>query len=151
MSTTPPAPSFPPAEVVDNPSLVAPEPPITPETRAFWDATLEGRLLMRRCRACGEPIWYPRPICPFCHSDDTVWEQVSGRGTIYSFSVVRRGAGRFASESPYVLAYVELDEGPRVMTNIVDSALDDLTIGHPVQVVFHRAGEGAALPRFRLA
>jgi uncharacterized protein len=151
MSTTPETPpSFPRAEVVDDPPLLAPEPPITPETRAFWDATLDGRLLFRRCRACGEAIWYPRPICPFCHSDDTVWEQASGRGSIYSFSVVRRGAGRWASESPYVLAYVELDEGPRVMTNIVEAAIEDLAIGREVQVVFHRAGEAAALPRFRL-
>jgi uncharacterized OB-fold protein len=137
------------SEVIENPPLLAPPPPITPETREFWEATLAGRLLIRRCRACGEPIWYPRPLCPFCHSTDTVWEQASGRGRVYSFSVVRRGAGQWAGESPYILAYVELDEGPRVMTNIVEVEPEALQIGQAVEVVFHRAGESAALPRYR--
>lgn len=139
------------SEVIENPPLLAPMPPITPETREFWAATLEGRLLIRRCRSCGEAIWYPRPLCPFCHSTDTVWEQASGRGRVYSFSVVRRGAGPWAGESPYILAYVELEEGPRVMTNIVEVEPEALQIGQAVEVVFHRAGEAAALPRYRPA
>jgi uncharacterized protein len=138
------------SEVVEDPPLLAPAPPVTPDTREFWDATLEGRLLIRRCRACGEAIWYPRPICPFCHSTDTVWEEASGRGRIYTFTVVRRGAGRWAAESPFVLAYVELEEGPRMMTNIVDCELGEVEIGREVEVVFHRTAEAAALPRFRL-
>lgn len=139
------------SEVVGRPPLLAPPPPVNPDTREFWEATLEGRLLFRRCRACGEAIWYPRPICPFCHSTDTVWEQACGRGRIYSFTVVRRGAGPWAAESPFVLAYVELEEGPRMMTNIVDCDFAALEIGGEVEVVFHKTPEAAALPRFRLA
>jgi uncharacterized OB-fold protein len=131
-------------------ALPAPSPEISPELAEFWAATTQGRLLLPRCRACGEAFWYPRPACPFCHAADTAWEQASGRGRIYTYTIVRRGAGAYA-DAPYVLAYVELDEGPRMMTNIVDCAFDDLEIGLPVEVVFHRAGDGAALPRFRPA
>jgi uncharacterized protein len=138
------------AEIVETPELAAPVPEVAPELREFWAATAEGRLLLRRCTACGEAIWYPRPICPFCHSTATVWEQASGAGTIYTFSVVRRGAGPYAG-APYVLAYVELSEGPRMMTNIVDCPVDDVRIGQPVELVFHRTEEGMALPRFRPA
>jgi len=134
----------------DQAALPAPAPEISPELSEFWAATTEGRLLLRRCQACGEAIWYPRPICPLCHSTDTAWEQASGRGRIYTYTVVRRGAGPY-KDAPYVLAYVELDEGPRMMTNIVDCDFGALEIGLAVEVVFHPAGEGAALPRFRPA
>ena len=138
------------SEIVEAPALPAPAPEVSPELREFWDATAAGRLLLRRCTACGEAIWYPRPICPFCYSSETVWEQASGRGVIYTYSVVRRGAGPYAG-APYVLAYVELDEGPRMMTNIVDCRFEDLRIGQRVELVFHRTELGTALPRFRPA
>ena len=137
------------SEVVADPALAAPVPTITTDTEEFWKATLEGRLLLRRCESCGESIWYPRPVCPFCHSTTTSWQEASGRGSIYSFSVVRRSGGEFASAVPYVLAYVELEEGPRMMTNIVDSVIEDLVIGQPVELVFHKTSGEAALPRFR--
>jgi uncharacterized OB-fold protein len=130
--------------------MPAPSPEISPELAEFWAATTQGRLLLRRCLACRAAIWYPRPACPFCHSADTAWEQASGRGIIYTYTVVRRGAGAY-KDAPYVLAYVELDEGPRMMTNIVDCDFGALEIGLPVEVVFHLAGAGAALPRFRPA
>jgi uncharacterized OB-fold protein len=140
--------TYPAAEIVENPALVAPAPEVAAELKVFWEATGEGRLLFRRCHACGEAIWYPRPICPFCHSTDTSWEQASGRGHIYTYSVVRRGMGSYA-DAPYVLAYVELVEGPRVMTNIVDCDVDRVEIGQSVELVFHRTADGNALPRFR--
>jgi uncharacterized protein len=136
------------AEVVDEPSLPAPAPEVSAELREFWDATGDGRLLLRRCTACGEAIWYPRPICPFCHSTETTWEQASGYGRVYTFSIVRRGMGVYA-DAPYVLAYVELAEGPRMMTNIVDCDVESVEIGQPVELVFHRTSDGNALPRFR--
>jgi uncharacterized OB-fold protein len=136
------------AEIVEEPDLPAPAPEVAPELAEFWAATSEGRLLLRRCTACGEPIWYPRPICPFCHSTATVWEQASGRGHVYTYSVVRRGMGVYA-DALYVLAYVELAEGPRVMTNIVGCDVDSVRVGQEVELVFHRTGEGTALPRFR--
>ncbi|QXJ23274.1 Zn-ribbon domain-containing OB-fold protein [Actinomadura graeca] len=131
-------------------ALPVPAPDVNPDTAEFWAATQEGRLLVTRCSQCGEAVWYPRPICPFCHSTDTVLEQASGRGTVYTFSIVRRAPGEWGQATPYVLAYVELEEGPRVMTNIVDCSVEDVYIGAPVEVVFFDTGEGAALPRFRL-
>jgi uncharacterized OB-fold protein len=139
------------AEIVASPPLLALMPTITTDTAEFWEATNEGRLLVRRCRACGEAIWYPRPICPFCHSDDTVWEEASGRARIYSFTVVRRAGGPFGAETPYVLAYVELAEGPRMMTNVVDCDPDALSVDQEVRLVFHATDGAAALPRFRPA
>jgi uncharacterized OB-fold protein len=132
----------------------APAPVVMPEIKEFWDATAEGRLILPRCTGCQTLIWFPRPFCPACGSLDVAWEQVSGRGTIYSYTVNRRGAGDLAEYrdprmGPYVLAYVELDEGPRVMTNIVDCDPDSVRIGQKVEVVFHDTGQGTALPRFK--
>lgn len=132
---------------MSEPTLPVPTPPVTPETQPFWDATAEGRLVLPRCRACQTIIWYPRAICPNCHAMDVEWIEASGRGSIYSFTVVRRGG--YARGTDYVLAYVELDEGPRIMTNIVDWSPDDLSCGQAVEVVFHDTGQGSALPRFK--
>ena len=137
------------SEVVEQPSLPTPTPSVTTDTAEFWAATLEGCLLIRRCNACGEAIWYPRPICPFCHSLDTVWEESTGRGRIYSFTLIRRPGGTYANADPYVLAYVELDEGPRMMTNIVDCDPSVLVVDQEVEVVFHKTAVEMALPRFR--
>ena len=108
--------------------------------------------MLPRCQDCQTLIWYPRPFCPDCGSLSVGWEQASGRGTIYSYTVNRRGAGDLAeyrTVDPYVLAYVDLEEGPRVMTNIVDCDPDSVAIGQAVEVVFHDTGQGTALPRFR--
>ncbi|MGO1606650.1 hypothetical protein BSP109_00964 [Brevibacterium sp. Mu109] len=129
--------------------LPAPTPPISAETAGFWKATTEGRLLFTRCDACSEPTWYPREFCPHCGTLDVTWEEASGRGEIHSFTVVRRGGlGAYAGGPPYVLAYVELVEGVRMMTNIVDVDEAELRIGLPVTVVFHETDGDAALPRF---
>ena len=134
--------------------LPAPAPVVLPEVKTFWDATAEGRLLLPRCEDCQAVIWYPRPFCPACGSLRVTWFEASGRGTVYSFTVNRRGTAdlpEYRQVGPYVLAYVELEEGPRVMTNIVDCDPDSVRIGQPVAVVFHDTGSVAALPRFRLA
>lgn len=112
--------------------MPAPQP--NPETQAYWDATKQGRLLLRRCKACGEVHFYPRTICPFCFSDDTEWLESKGQGTVYAFSVMRRGPS-------FALAYVTLDEGPTMLTNIVDCDLDTVRIGQKVRVLF-KEGEG---------
>ena len=131
------------------PPLPAPAPPVNPETKEFWDATAQGRLLLKRCLDCGGVIWYPRAFCPDCASPRTGWFEASGRGRLYSYPVNYPREGAYADAVPYVLAYVELDEGPRIMTNITGTDPAGLTIGMPVQVVFHDTGEGSALPRFR--
>ncbi len=130
-------------------TLPTPAPPVNNDTLEFWAATLDGRLLIRRCRSCGAAIWYPRPICPFCHGSDTVWEEASGQGTIYSFTIVHQSGGAWSAATPYVLAYVELAEGPRMMTNIVDVDPETVAIGQAVDVIFYRTEEASALVRFR--
>jgi hypothetical protein len=128
--------------------LPAPAPPVNPETERFWDATADGTLLLERCEACGTTFHYPRARCPECGAPDTQWFEASGRGTVYSYTVTRQTGGDYADATPFVLAYVELEEGPRMMTNLVDCDHDDLAVGRSVSVVFHDTGEGNALPRF---
>ena len=127
----------------------APVPEVNPETAPFWAATARGELLVRQCEDCDSLIWYPRSVCPECGSLRTRWQPVSGRGQIYSYTVNYRGEGAYRDGGPYVLAYVELDEGPRLMTNIVEAEAGALAVGLPVEVTFHDTGEGSALPRFR--
>ena len=124
--------------------IPAPEP--NPETKPFWDAVAEGKLLIKKCRACGEVHYYPRAICPHCFSDATEWLEAAGRGTIYSYSVVRRGA-----PAPYAIAYVTLAEGVTMVTNIVDCDLDRIRIGQTVRVVFKPSEGGPPVPMFTLA
>lgn len=131
-------------------TLPAPPPQINVETRTFWDATSEGKLLLPRCEDCGIVIWYPRAFCPECSSFNISWFEASGRGSIYSFTINRRGQGDYR-DMAYIVAYVELEEGPRVLTNIVDCDMDRVDVGQQVQVVFHTTSNGAALPRFRPA
>lgn len=120
-----------------------PSAPITnPETRLFWEAAEEGRFLVRWCRACETPHWYPRALCPFCFSDQTEFRPSSGRGTIYSYSVLRR------TPQPYCIAYVTLDEGVTMMTDIVDCDFDAVRIGQAVELVFKPSDGGPPLPMF---
>jgi len=128
--------------------LPTPEPPITPETERFWDATGEDILLLTQCSDCGDIFHYPRVRCPHCASSETEWIEGSGKGTIYSYTVTRTTGGKYANATPFVLAYVELDEGPRVMTNIVDADLDDIEVEQRVRVTFHETDEDHRLPRF---
>lgn len=129
-------------------NLPVPEPTVTEETKPFWDATAQGKLLLKRCDGCGSFIWYPRGICPACGSLKTSWVEASGKGTIYTFTVNHRGDGAYRGAAPYVLAYVELEEGPRVLTNIVGADPSTLEIGQQVKVVFEDTGAGSALPRY---
>ena len=122
-----------------------PAPGINPETAAFWDAAKEGKFLIRACTACGKAHWYPRAICPHCFSDRTEWRESAGRGTIYSVSVMKR------APEVYAVAYVTLDDGPTMMTNIVDCDFDTVAIGQKVQVTWRDAEGGQPYPQFRPA
>jgi uncharacterized OB-fold protein len=121
-----------------------PSPAVTLETQAFWDAAKDGRFLVPRCNACGEAFWYPRARCPMCHSTDVALEESPGTGEVYTFSIMRR-----SPTGPYAIGYVTLDEGPRMMTNFVDMAPDDLKIGMRVRVKFvPTEGGGPPAPVF---
>lgn len=124
------------------PQRKIPAPTPSPETEAFWNAAQEGKLLLRKCLACGEVHYYPRTICPFCFSDRTEWRPASGRGTLYSFSIMRR------APEPYCIAYVTLEEGPTMMTNIVGCDFDKLHIGQKLRVVFVPSDGGPPVPMF---
>lgn len=119
-------------------------PPLTDaSTEHYWRLAREGVLSTKRCKSCSKLHWYPRALCPFCQGD-TEWEGLSGQGTIYSVSVTRK-----AGPTPYAIAYVTLDEGPTMLTNIVDCDLDTLTIGQRVKVCFKPAeGDDAVIPMF---
>ncbi len=119
-----------------------PAPAVNVETQAFWDATVQGKLMIKKCTACGEPHFYPRNLCPFCFSDKTEWVEASGNATIYTYSVMRR------APVPYAIAYVTLAEGPTIMTNIVDCDLDAIKIGQAVRLVFRPSEGGPPVPMF---
>lgn len=108
----------------------------------FWDAARRGELAMQSCEACGGLQHPAGPVCRECWSDRLVWRSVSGRGAIYSYTIVHRTTtGGFSGETPYAVAIVELDEGPRLTTNIVDCPLDQVRIDMPVSAVFEPNGE----------
>ncbi|MFF9480762.1 Zn-ribbon domain-containing OB-fold protein [Streptomyces sp. NPDC014733] len=114
-------------------------------TRPYWEAAAAGRLLLRRCRAegCGAVHHYPREFCPRCWSEDVVWEQAGGRATLYTWSVVHRNdLPPFGERVPYVAAVVDLAEGPRMMTQVVDCPAAGLRIGMALRVAFRPIGPG---------
>ena len=120
-----------------------PPPQVSIETKPFWDAAAQGRFLIKRCEACGQAHWYPRTYCPFCDGGPTVWEESSGEGVIYTYSVMYR-----SPSGPYAIGYVTLDEGPAVLTNFVDVAPDGLSIGMRVKVRFQPTEGGPPVPVF---
>jgi len=120
-----------------------PAPSISPENKAYFDAAAQGKLLIRKCGGCGEVHHYPRSICPFCFSDKTEWQDAKGTGTIYTYSVLRRGV-----PVPYCIAYVTLEEGVSMLTNIVDCDLDAVRIGQKVKVTFKPSDGGPPVPMF---
>jgi uncharacterized OB-fold protein len=134
-----------PGEVISRP-----QPTPTDHSAAFWAGTAEGRFLIQRCGACRAAIFYPRVNCTRCGSQDLAAEEASGRGTVYTFTVARRPTHRaFAEAGPYVIAIVELAEGPHVTTNVVECDPDDVRIGMAVELVFAPEVDGIALPLFR--
>ena len=110
-------------------------PTIEDESAPYWDALREGRLLIKHSRACGRFHSYPRPYCPHCWSDQVEWVEAGGGGTLYTHSVVyQNDLPPFGPQVPYTAAIVDLDEGPRVMTRVVDCAPEDLKIGMRVRM-----------------
>ena len=125
------------------------------ETQPYWDAARDGKLLVKECRACGRSFLYPRAYCPRCWSADTAWKEATGRGTVYTFTVVHQNdLPPFNERVPYVVAIVELEEGVRMTSNVEGVAQDDVSCGMAVRVAFReeqRDGETVALPVFRPA
>lgn len=117
------------------------EPRPTPETEPYWEGCAAGELRLQRCTTCDAHYFPPRPFCPTCLSDEVEWEALSGRGTLHTYVINHRAAPGF--EAPYAIAVVQLDEGPRMMANLVgiDPTPEALVLDMPLQVTFETRGE----------
>jgi uncharacterized protein len=118
----------------------------TADSEEFWRGCAKGELRMQRCRECAELNWFPRGICVVCSSTELAWEKLSGRATVYSYSLVSRPPNDTLPQ--YVLALVDLDEGPRMLTHLVDLPVESIHIGMPVTVCFDRRSDAISLPMF---
>ena len=126
------------------------------ETAPYWEAAANGKLLIKRCNACGNPFFYPRAACPRCWSTDTTWLEASGRGTVYTFTVVHQNdLPPFRDRLPYVVAEIDLEEGVRMTSNVEGVDPDAVRCGMPVTVAFRSEqrseDETVAIPIFRPA
>jgi uncharacterized protein len=129
-----------------------PLPTRNPFSAPFWDAAQREELLLQRCDSCGRFRFYPRPMCPNCHSMRATWTRCSGRGKIYSYTIVRRPLARwFAQRVPLVCAVIELEEGVRMISNVVGSRLEDVRVGLDVLVTFEHVDHQITLPMFVVA
>ncbi len=119
------------------------------ETQPFWDAAREGRLLIKRCADCGAAHFYPRPFCPRCWSAAVSWETASGQAALYTWSVVHHNdLPPFRDRLPYVAAVVDLAEGPRMMTNVVDCDPGRLEVGMALHVAYRELDDDVTIPVF---
>lgn len=128
-----------------------PIPQPTDITRPYWDAAAAHKLVIQECLACGARQFYPRGFCIACLSDQLRWLPCSGKGTIYTYTVNHRAANGYMKDHlPHVVAAIDLDEGTRMLANILDSPAGALRIGARVQVMFEALPDGMALPQFRI-
>jgi uncharacterized OB-fold protein len=129
-----------------------PIPKPTPETQPYWDGARAGELRIQRCTDCGEFYFYPRPFCPRCASADVEWVTVSGRAKLHSYVINHRPAPGFEEEAPYAIAVVALEEGPRMMSNIVgiENTPENLVLDMDLEVTFQERGD-LCVPVFRPA
>jgi uncharacterized OB-fold protein len=124
-------------------------PPASEEAAPFWEASRVGELVLPWCRECERPFWYPRATCPRCLSDAIEWRPATGNGVVYAASVQHLpGPGRDASDGPYVVVLVDLDEGVRVTANVLDCAPDAVHVGMPVRATWEPLSDGRQLLQF---
>ena len=128
--------------------------PITPESKPYWDGMKESKLMLPKCQDCGKVHFYPRAFCPHCHSHNLTWVQASGKGTLYSFEILHRPFNRAVKvPTPYVLAMVELEEGPRMLSNLVNVEPDPKVVkcDMPVEIVYSKLTDDITIPLFQPA
>ncbi len=136
--------------MTQQPVYAKPLPHPSPISAPYWAAAKRHKLALQRCAACERFVFYPRALCPHCGSAELVWGEASGRGQIYTFTVARRATMRpFEPDVPYVIAVVELEEGPRMTTNIVDCDPDAIRVGMPVVAAFEDVTPEITLVKFR--
>jgi uncharacterized OB-fold protein len=126
-----------------------PKPVANADSLPYWNAAREHRLLIRKCNACGSLHFMPRYLCPECWSEQLEWVESKGSGSVHSFTVIRRApVATFAERTPYVVALIDLDEGPRMIANVIGEGALSVAIGDMVQVTFEDRGDGAVVPQF---
>jgi hypothetical protein len=132
-------------------TYTGPVPKPTPETKPFWDATKQHTLRIQRCGDCAQHYFYPRPLCPHCLSRNVEWVDCSGRGRLHTFVINYRPPRNFPVQQPFIIGIVELEEGARILTNIVGVEADpkQLRCDMPVEVVFEDITDTITLPKFR--
>ncbi len=130
-----------------------PLPTPSPLTRVFWEGTKEGKLMLPKCSACNKVHWYPRYICPHCHSMEIEWIEGSGEGTVHTFAVQHRAFGGWAEEVPFVTAFIDLKEGDRMATvlrGVDPTKPESIKIGSKVTVEFEESGDDIFIPFWRV-
>ena len=126
-----------------------PEPPITDESVPFWEATRNQQLVLPWCPTCNAPFWYPRPACPRCLGSEIEWRPSSGRGQVYAVSVIHRPQNpMMADRAPYPVVLIDLEDGVRMMSNVVGVDAGDVQVGMPVHVAWEAMSDGRNLPVF---
>ncbi|MBF6629526.1 MAG: Zn-ribbon domain-containing OB-fold protein [Comamonas sp.] len=127
-----------------------PKPISNADSQPYWQGARENKLLIRKCNACGQVHFMPRHVCPTCWSDDLQWIEASGKGTVHSYTIIRRASDpRFAHLVPYVVVLVDLQEGPRMMANVLGENALKTKIGDALTLVFEDRGDGDQLPQFQ--
>src|SRR5260370_39939341 len=132
------------------PNRPKPLPVVTEENRSFWEGCQQGKLLLQYCTQCQQYQFYPRLYCMHCNANALSWVEASGNGAIYSYTIIHQNKSpEFINDVPYNVAIVQLKEGPRLMSNIVDIVPEELRVELPVSVAFDQVTESISLPRFR--
>ncbi len=127
-----------------------PLPHIDEVNRPFWEAAKRHELVLQKCQECGHYRYPPGSICPHCLSDRLTWVKVSGRGTVHTWTVFHRAYHpAFTQDVPYAVVVIELEEGPRLLSNLVDCKIEGIRVGRPVEVVFEDVTTEVTLPKFR--
>lgn len=128
--------------------------PMTPEAKPYWDGLRDGKLMLPKCGDCESAFFYPRIACPHCHSRNVGWIQASGKGTLYSFQIGYRAFNpAFKIKPPYILAMIQLEEGPRILSNLINIEPDPAIVkcDMPVEVVFEKQTDEVTIPLFQPA
>jgi hypothetical protein len=124
--------------------------PDVENAKTYWEGCKAGKLLLPRCRSCGELFFYPKHFCPACLSGDLEWVEASGKGIIHTFTVISRApSSAYEADVPYVIAIIDLQEGLRMLSNVIGIPPDQVRVGMPVEVVFEQVTEEVTLPKFR--
>lgn len=132
--------------------MTAPDrPTIDADGRAWWSATQDRKMMVNACRSCGQTSLYARPFCPHCWGEDVELAQATGRARLYTWSVVYQNSAPFDARTPYVLAMVDLEEGPRLMTTVEDCRIEDLRADMELMIAFRDDEDGFVVPVFRPA